>query len=134
MLRNSSPNVEGMIKAKKQESETKKALVLSVLNELITLDDPIYHPVTKAEICRKAGVSKTFLYKYKEDILKPINDAVKNQNAKLRFVVTQPKSFSDSSKDKLIESLKRRVKKLEEENKELRNRSALLLGKLAAKQ
>ncbi|MEY2194852.1 hypothetical protein AB7942_19255 [Neobacillus sp. BF23-41] len=44
---------------------------------------------------------------------------------------TKKHTFSESSKDKLIESLKRRLAKLEEENQKLRKDNAILLGKLA---
>jgi len=45
-----------MVEANKQESELKKQDVLAVLKELMLLDDPVNNPVSKAEICRKAGV------------------------------------------------------------------------------
>ena len=40
-------------------------------------------------------------------------------------------SFSESSKDKVIESLKRRIPTLEEENKNLKRENTILLGKLS---
>lgn len=54
------------------------------------------------------------------------------QNQKLK-VVTKKQAFSESSKDKLIESLKRRMADLDEENRKLKRDNALLLGKLANK-
>ena len=51
------------------KSEVKKQAVLSVLKELELLDDPLNNPISKAEICRRAGVSKTFLYTYKYELL-----------------------------------------------------------------
>jgi len=39
--------------------------------------------------------------------------------------------FSESSKDKLIESLKRRISELDVENKKLKKDNAILLGKLS---
>ena len=129
---NKNPNTEEIIRLKKQESEFKKQAVLSVLKELELLDDPINNPISKAEICRKAGVSKTFLYTYREELIKPIDEAIKKQNQKLK-VITKKQAFSESSKDKLIESLKRRVAELDEENKKLKRDNAILLGKLAIK-
>ncbi|WP_047155530.1 DUF6262 family protein [Aneurinibacillus tyrosinisolvens] len=129
-MANINPNTSKMVESKKMESEIKKQAVLAVLKELTLLDDPISNPISKAEICRKAGVSKTFLYSYKQELLKPIDEAITKQNQKLK-VITKKQTFSESSKDKLIESLKRRVAELDEDNKKLRKDNSILLGKLA---
>ena len=131
-MANMNPNTSKMVETKKMESHLKKQAVLAVLKELTLLDDPVNNPISKAEICRKAGVSKTFLYTYREELIKPIDEAIKKQNQKLK-VITKKQAFSESSKDKLIESLKRRVAELDEENKKLKNDNAILLGKLASK-
>lgn len=129
-MANMNPNTSNMIEIKKQESELKKQAVLAALKELTLLDDPVNNPISKAEICRKAGVSKTFLYSHEEELKKPIDEAIKKQNQKLK-VITKKQTFSESSKDKLIESLKRRISELDDENKKLKSKNALLLGKLA---
>ena len=129
---NKNPNTSEIVRLKKQESELKKQSVLSVLKELTLLDDPINNPISKAEICRRAGVSKTFLYTYKEELIEPINKAINQQNKKMR-VISQKQVFTETSKDRVIESLKRRIQSLEEENKQLKNDNAILLGKLAQK-
>lgn len=129
---NKNPNTSEIVRLKKQESELKKQSVLSVLKELTLLDDPINNPISKAEICRRAGVSKTFLYTYKEELIEPINKAINQQNKKMR-VISQKQVFTETSKDRVIESLKRRIQSLEEENKKLKNDNAILLGKLAQK-
>ena len=129
---NKNPNTSEIVRLKKQESELKRHAVLSVLKELTLLDDPINNPISKAEICRRAGVSKTFLYTYKEELIEPINKAINQQNKKMR-VISQKQVFTETSKDRVIESLKRRIKSLEDENKKLKNDNAILLGKLAQK-
>lgn len=129
---NKNPNTSEIVRLKKQESELKRQSVLSVLKELTLLDDPINNPISKAEICRRAGVSKTFLYTYKEELIEPINKAINQQNKKMR-VISQKQVFTETSKDRVIESLKRRIQSLEEENKKLKNDNAILLGKLAQK-
>ena len=129
---NKNPNTSEIVRLKKQESELKRQSVLSVLKELTLLDDPINNPISKAEICRRAGVSKTFLYTYKEELIEPINKAINQQNKKMR-VISQKQVFTETSKDRVIESLKRRIKSLEDENKKLKNDNAILLGKLAQK-
>lgn len=131
-MANMSPNTSKMVESKKMESRLKKQTVLAVLKELTLLDDPISNPISKAEICRKAGVSKTFLYSYPEELIKPIDEAIIKQNQKLK-VITKKKTFSESSKDKLIDSLKRRIGNLEEENKKLKRDNSILLGKIANK-
>lgn len=131
-MANMSPNTSKMVESKKMESRLKKQTVLAVLKELTLLDDPISNPISKAEICRKAGVSKTFLYSYPEELIKPIDEAIIKQNQKLK-VITKKQTFSESSKDKLIDSLKRRIGNLEEENKKLKGDNSILLGKIANK-
>ncbi|MGG0651090.1 DUF6262 family protein [Bacillus mycoides] len=131
-MANMRPNTSKMVETKKMESELKKQAVLAVLKELTLLNDPVNNPISKAEICRKAGVSKTFLYSYLEELIMPINEAIKKQNQKLK-VITKKQTFSESSKDKLIESMKRRIAELDEENKKVKKDNALLLGKLASK-
>ncbi|WP_342048049.1 DUF6262 family protein [Bacillus sp. OTU530] len=129
-MANFKPDTSKMVEEKKRQSQTKKEAVLAALKELTLLDDPVNRPVSKAEICRKAGVSKTFLYTHEKELLKPINEAIKKQNQKLK-VITKKQTFSESSKDKLIESLKRRLATLEEENRKLKKDNTKLLGKLA---
>ena len=129
---NKNPNTSEIVRLKKQESELKRQSVLSVLKELTLLDDPINNPISKAEICRRAGVSKTFLYTYKEELIEPINKAINKKKKKMR-VISQKQVFTETSKDRVIESLKRRIKSLEDENKKLKNDNAILLGKLAQK-
>ncbi|MGL5151267.1 MAG: DUF6262 family protein [Clostridium sp.] len=129
---NKNPNTSEIIRLKKQESDFKKQAILSVLKELELLDDPLNNPISKAEICRRAGVSKTFLYTYKDELLEPINKAINKQNKKMR-VISQKQTFTETSKDRVIESLKRRIQSLEQENKKLKNDNSILLGKLAIK-
>lgn len=129
-MANKNPNTSEIVRLKKQESEVKKQAVLSVLKELELLDDPLNNPISKAEICRRAGVSKTFLYTYKDEILEPINKAINKQNKKIKVISTK-QTFTETSKDRVIESLKRKIQSLEEENKKLKNDNSILLGKLA---
>lgn len=129
-MANKNPNTSEIVRLKKQESEVKKQAVLSVLKELELLDDPLNNPISKAEICRRAGVSKTFLYTYKDELIEPINKAINKQNKKIK-VISQKQTFTETSKERVIESLKRKIQFLEEENKKLKNDNSILLGKLA---
>lgn len=58
------------------------------------------------------------------------NEAIKEQNKRITAIAPK-QSFSELSKGKVIESLKRRIQSLEEENKKLKKDNALLLGKLS---
>ena len=129
-MANKNPNTSEIVRLKKQESEVKKQADLSVSKELELLDDPLNNPISKAEICRRAGVSKTFLYTYKDEILEPINKAINKQSKKIK-VISKKQTFTETSKDRVIESLKRKIQSLEEENKKLKNDNSILLGKLA---
>lgn len=127
---NKNPNTSEIIRLKKQESEYKKQAVLSILKELELLDDPLNNSISKAEICRRACVSKTFLYTYKDELLEPINKTINKQNKKMK-VISHKQTFTETSKGRVIESLKRRIQSLEEENKKLKNDNSILLGKLS---
>lgn len=131
-MANINPNTSEIVRLKKLESDSKKHSVLKALEELILLDDPINNPITKSSVCCRAGVSKTFLYSYKKELIEPINIAIKNQNNKMKIISQKP-AFTEISKDKVIDSLKRRMKNIEEENRRLKHDNAILLGKLAQK-
>ena len=100
-------------------------LIIQSKKELTLLDDPINNPISKAEICRRAGVSETFLYTYKDELIEQINKVINKQSKKMR-VISQKQTFTETSKDILIESLKRRIKSLEDENKKLKNDNSIL--------
>lgn len=125
-MANLNPNTEGMINYKKKESESKKEAVIRALKDLISEG----RQINKIEICRRAGVSKTFLYANQEELIRPIEEAIIQQGKKLNLL-NKNKAMSDSSREKVIESLKRRIKFLEEENKRLKKENAILLGKVA---
>lgn len=124
-MSNNSPNVSGMVQFQKNKSQEKKDLVISTLKEMIAIGTSI----SKTEVCKRSGVSRTFLYS-NPDLLELINNASQNTP-----VASKPQKArtTDKSKDLIIESLKRRNALLEKENKELRRDKELLLGKLAAR-
>lgn len=122
---NNAPNTDGIIQFQQNQSKEKKEKVLATLKEMLSTGSPI----SKAEICKRSGVSRTFIYTTPE-LLEPINEAIKNAP------VLPPrlnKQTSDKSKDLIIESLKRRNALLVKENKELRREKEILLGKLASR-
>lgn len=128
-MANKNPNTEKLIEVKKAQSLQKRRLVIKVLNEMIKNNEPI----SKAEICRRANVSKPFIYSKQNGLIDDINEAIINQNRNLRQNPVYKNGISDSSKDKVIESLKRKIKALELDNRRLKDENSILLGKLAAK-
>lgn len=124
-MANMKPNTQGIVNYKRQESERKKEAVLEALKELVAEGDQ----VTKAEICRRAGVSKTFLYGCGEEVLGKIEQGMRDQGNKGR-AAGENMRFGDGSKDRVIQSLKRRIERLEEENLKLKRDNAILVGKL----
>lgn len=59
--------------------------------------------ITKAEICHLSDIINPFLYIYPNEFLEPINNAITNQG----ILPVGKKKYSDNSKDRLIESIKR---------------------------
>lgn len=128
-MANMNPNTDKLIEAKKNQSEEKRSRVITVINDMLKNEEVI----SKAEICRKANVSKPFIYSEKNDLLELIEKAMKTQSIKIRETKATQKGISETSKDKVIESLKRRIAMIENENKKLKNENSVLLGKLASK-
>ncbi|KXI79846.1 transposase [Bacillus cereus] len=70
-------------------------------------------------VANEAGISKATLYNnrnFRERI-----ESLRQQQAQTPTKKQIKREMSDSNKDVIIESLKRRIKKVEEENKQLRN-------------
>ncbi len=127
---NPNPNTGNMIAAKKKESEEKKKALLDVLRE-VEKENNLNGPISKAGLCKRAGVSKAFLYSH-PDLLRAV-EGVTGKNGLSPSLKRNKLSASDASKDKLIESLKRTVQALREENRKLKKENEILYGKLARK-
>ncbi|MBG9714264.1 DUF6262 family protein [Bacillus cereus] len=70
-------------------------------------------------VANEAGIAKATLYNnrnFRERI-----EALRQQQAQASTKKQIKREISDRNKDVIIESLKRRIKKVEEENKQLRN-------------
>ena len=81
------------------------------------------------EMADKLAGSAFLLYTYPDELITPIKEAIKQQNKEIG-IISQEHTFTESSKDGDIESLKRRIQSLEKENKKLKKDNAILLGKL----
>lgn len=69
-------------------------------------------------VSKESGVSKASLYNH-EDIRQRI-DSLRQQQSKAHTPKQLKREMSDGNKDAIIETLKRKIKTLESENKELR--------------
>jgi predicted nuclease with TOPRIM domain len=69
-------------------------------------------------VASEAGVAKATLYNNQE--LRDQIETLRQQHAQAPTPKQIKREINDSNKDAIIESLKRRIKKLEKENKQLR--------------
>ncbi|MGY1423913.1 DUF6262 family protein [Bacillus cereus] len=70
-------------------------------------------------VANEAGVSKATLYNNQG--FRTRIETLRQQQSQIPTSKRMKREISDSNKDVIIESLKRRIKKVEEENKQLRN-------------
>lgn len=69
-------------------------------------------------VANEAGVAKATLYNHSE--LRERIETLRQQQAQAPTAKQIKREMNESNKDALIESLKRKIKKLEDENKQLR--------------
>lgn len=130
MPRNPRPNTNGLERFKKEQNQIKRDSVIKVLEYIRASENDSHIFVTKSEILRRANISKTFL-RINPDIDEAIVKFLSTYNK--NFVSKTQKDFSDSSKDILISSYKKRNMILEGENKKLKEEIKVLYGKLASR-
>ncbi|WIG41164.1 DUF6262 family protein [Bacillus toyonensis] len=76
-------------------------------------------PINFNSVASEAGVAKATLYNNQK--LRDRIESLRQQRAQTPTKKQIKREMSDSNKDIIIESLKRKIKKVEEENKQLRN-------------
>ncbi|PEY34304.1 transposase [Bacillus cereus] len=76
-------------------------------------------PINFNSVASEAGVAKATLYNNQK--LRDRIESLRHQQAQALTPKQIKRKINDSNKDAIIESLKRRIKKVEEENKQLRN-------------
>lgn len=79
----------------------------------------VKHPVNFKQVSQQSGISIATLYKH--ETIKQRIIALRGSSAVPASTKTAKTAMSDSSKDTIIASLKRRIEKLEQENAQLRN-------------
>ncbi|WP_399632683.1 DUF6262 family protein [Sporosarcina sp. SG10008] len=126
-MTNNNPNVQKIIEFNKNKTTRKEEVVNKVITDLIKGKEKINFNT----VAEKSGVSKSFLYKNKT--LKERIDFLRNQQNGLSSPKKVKNNTSDKSKDVIIESLRQKVKKLEEENKDLKKQLQSKLSDLYLK-
>lgn len=126
-MTNNNPNIQKIIEFNKNKTIRKEEVVNKVITELIKGKEKINFNT----VAEKSGVSKSFLYKNKT--LKERIDFLRNQQNCLPSPKKVKNNTSDKSKDVIIESLRQKVKKLEEENKDLKKQLQSKLSDLYLK-
>lgn len=113
-MANQNPNTEPLLRSIEEKKQKTKQKVESTIREMIKQKEKINFN----SVSVKSGVSKPFLYKY-SDIRSRI-ETLRKQEEKLESPSQVKRNMTDLSKDVVIESLRKKVKYLEEENKKLK--------------
>lgn len=116
-------NVEGLAIAAQKKRQEALEKVKQGIQKLIKEEKVInFNTVAQA-----SGVSKAWLYK--EPGIKAQIEHLRTNNSKTKEIPPKQKS-SDASKDAIIKTLKERIKKLEAENKGLRDQHEAIYGRI----
>jgi len=113
-MANNYPNTEPLLRSIKDRTQKAKQKVESTIREMIKQKEKINFNSVSA----KSGVSKPFLYKYSE--IRSRIETLRRQEEKLDSPNQVKRNMTEHSKDVIIESLRKKVKHLEEENKKLK--------------
>ena len=115
-MANKEPNTQPLIKHSKMKTKITLEKVDLALKTMIKNQMLInFNTVSK-----EANVSKAFLYK--NQMLRIRIETLRNQQIGLSSPKKVKRNMSDQSKDVLIETLKKRIQKLEKENDSLKMR------------
>ena len=113
-MANQNPNTEALLQSIEEKKQKTKQKVESTIREMIKQKEKINFN----SVSVKSGVSKPFLYKYSE--IRSRIETLRKQEEKLDSLNQVKRNMTNSSKDVVIESLRKKVKHLEEENKKLK--------------
>ena len=114
-------NVYGLRKSAQQRSQEALERTDSAINRLVKEGKKI----TFQSVAKAAGVSVAYLYKY--DSIKQRIDQLRKQQFPIKGLPPKPKA-SDDSKAAIIKTLKERIKRLEAENRGLREHIEVAQG------
>lgn len=113
-MANKNPNTEPLLRSIEARKQKAKQKVEIAIKEMIKQKEKINFN----SVAVKSGVSKPFLYKYSE--IRSRIETLRKQEEKLGSSNPVKRNMTDQSKDVMIESLRKKVKLLEEENKKLK--------------
>jgi hypothetical protein len=113
-MANKNPNTEPLLRSIEDRTQNAKQKAESTIKEMIKQKEKINFNSVSA----KSGISKPFLYKYSE--IRSRIETLRKQEAKLDSPNQVKRNMTEHSKDVIIESLRKKVKHLEEENKKLK--------------
>lgn len=102
----------------KQLHEERKLKTQQKVDEAIRRLIKVQKPINFNSVANESGITKATLYN-NSDIKERI-ESLRLQQSKVPTPSQVKREMDDSNKDAIIASLKRRIKKLEEENKELK--------------
>ncbi len=123
-MSNENPNTEGIIKHAKLKTEKTIQKVEEAIKKMIKKQVKINFNSVSAE----SGVSKAFLYRNTE--LRDRIETLRKQQEGLPSIKQAKRNMSDASKDVIIASLRKRIKDLEKENKEIKEQMKIQFGKI----
>ncbi|QYF83810.1 transposase [Brevibacterium sp. PAMC21349] len=121
---NQKPDVSGLINnAKEKKEKTLKKVEQSIKQMIKTQQKINFNSVST-----HAGVSKTYLYKSPN--LKERIEYLRSQQEGILSIKQVKRNVSEESKDVIIASLRKRVKELEKECQELKDKVKINYGKI----
>ncbi|MGE1165493.1 DUF6262 family protein [Peribacillus simplex] len=121
---NLKPNVSGLVEKAKEKREKTLRKVEQSIKQMIKTQQKINFN----SVATHAGVSKTYLYKTPN--LKERIEYLRSQQAGILSIKQVKRNVSEESKDVIIASLRKRVKKLEKECQELKEKVKVNYGKI----
>ncbi len=99
---------------------SRKAITVQKVDEAIQRLVRASEPINFNSVANEAGIAKATLYNNQE--LRGRVESLRQQQAQAPTLKQIKRKMNENNKDAIIDSLKRRIKKLEGENKELRER------------
>jgi hypothetical protein len=123
-MANKSPNFKGLLIHAKNKTDSAITKVEDTLKSLIKTQKRINFN----SVSEEAGISKGFLYKNTE--LRQRIELLRKQQLGLSSPKQVKRNMSDASKDVIIATLRNRIIGLENENKQLKERLKINLGKV----
>ncbi|WP_284469706.1 DUF6262 family protein [Peribacillus simplex] len=121
---NLKPNVSGLVEKAKEKREKTLRKVEQSIKQMIKTQQKINFN----SVATHAGVSKTYLYKTPN--LKERIEYLRSQQEGILSIKQVKRNVSEESKDVIIASLRKRVKKSEKECQELKEKVKVNYGKI----